>query len=244
MCSVKSTGFAMSDGARRVRTGGRRRAAGLALAVGMALAATATQAATFIAYTPYQFALNPGEVLVTNFDGPSISLASGFTASGTATTMTGFSDTGAAPATSATTHDTSQYLSVAPGQTFALTSPALSEISFYVGSLDPFNRITFTGAGGFSQSFTGADLATAAGGLASGDQTAAASNGRYSFTFGQAITGVQLASSSPSFEVSNIGAIPGLALLPEPGPWALMILGFGGLGVSLRAHRRRAPTVA
>ena len=248
MYGVNTTSFAMRASVRGIQNGGRKRALGLAataLAMGLASAATATHAATFVEFTPYQFGLNPGEILVTDFEGPTISVANGFTASGTATTMDGITSMGAAPALSATTHDTSQFLSVGKGETFALSTPALSEISFYIGSLDSYNQITFTGPGGFSESMTGLQLAaaTSAADQANGDQTAGSSNGRYTFTFDQGITGVQFASTSPAFEVSNIGAIPeGLAALPEPGPWALMILGFGGLGQMLRTHRRRGLT--
>ena len=220
-------------------------------AVSAALAGLAgvANAATFVSFSSYQTALNPGEVLVTNFDGPSISVPSGFTTGGDAAVMTGTNSSGAAPAFSASTVDTTQYLSVGAGQTFTLTSPELNEISFYVGSLDPYNSITFSGAGGFSQTFTGAQLtaATAAADQANGDQRAAGANGRYTFTFDQAINAVQLASASPAFEISNIGAVTAgdLALVPEPAAWALMVLGFGGLGAGLRAQRKtRSRTVS
>jgi hypothetical protein len=207
------------------------------------LAGGSAQAATFVTFSSYQTALNPGEVLVTDFDGPSISVPAGFTAGGTAGVESGTSSAGAAPAFSATTADTTQYLSVGAGQSFTLATPDLSEISFYVGSLDPYNSITFTGAGGFSQTFTGNQLtaATMATDAASGNQHAAGSNGRYTFTFDQAVTAVLLASNSPAFEISNIGAIPSggeVGLVPEPTAWALMLVGFGGLGASLRLQRR------
>lgn len=206
------------------------------------LAAGGAAAATFVSFSSYQAALNPGEVLVTDFDWPSISVPSGFTTSGDAIVKTGTSGSGAAPAFSATTVDTSQYLSVGAGQTFTLTTPGLSEVSFYVGSLDPYNRVTFTGAGGFSQTFTGNQLTAATTALdqANGSQTGAGSNGRYTFTFDEAITAVQLQSSSPAFEVSDIAGVPAtdVGLVPEPAAWALMVLGFGGLGAGLRVRRR------
>jgi len=206
------------------------------------LAGGAAHAATFVSFSSYQTALNPGEVLVTDFDGPAISVPAGFMTGGTAGVMSGTNSAGAAPAFSATTFDTSQYLSVGAGQTFTLSTPVLSEISFYVGSLDPYNSITFTGDGGFSQTFTGGQLtaATTAADVANGGRSAAASNGRYTFTFDKSVTAVMIASNSPAFEISNIGAIPSgdLALVPEPAAWALMLVGFGGLGAGLRAQRR------
>jgi len=214
-----------------------------ASAVALGLAAGSAQAATFVSFSSYQTALNPGEVLVTDFDGPSISLPAGFTAGGTAGVQSGTSSAGAAPAFSATSADPTQYLSVGAGQTFTLATPELSEISFYVGSLDPYNSITFTGTGGFSQTFTGNQLtaATMAIDAANGDQHGAGANGRYTFTFDQAVTAVLLASNSPAFEISNIGAVPGggdVGLVPEPTAWALMLVGFGGLGAGLRLQRQ------
>jgi len=207
------------------------------------LAGGSAHAATFVSFSSYQTGLNPGEVLVTDFDGPLISVPAGFVTGGTAGVLTGTSSAGAAPAFSATTADTTAYLSVGAGQTFTLTSPALSEISFYAGSLDPYNSITFTGDGGFSQTFTGNQLtaATMAADLANGSQTAAGANGRYTFTFDQSVTAVLIASNSPAFEISNIGAIPAggaVGLVPEPAAWALMLVGFGGLGAGLRRQRR------
>ncbi|WP_372783684.1 PEPxxWA-CTERM sorting domain-containing protein [Phenylobacterium sp.] len=217
---------------------------GLSTAALAAVAGGSASAATFITFSSYQTALNAGESLVTNFDSGAV--APGFSAGGNATLMTGSSNLGAAPATSATTRDLTQYLAVQAGQDFTLTGGPLSEISFYVGSLDTYNTITFTGPGGFTQSFTGADLnaATAASDGSNGDQSAASTNGRYTFTFDQAVTGVRLDSSSPSFEVSDIGAIAFASAggVPEPAAWSLMILGFGGVGTSLRQKRSRTAT--
>ena len=203
----------------------------------IALAAGSASAATVVTFTGYQFGLNSGETLVTNFDGAPIGLAPGYTAGGNASLLTGTSGEGAAPAFSPVLDDTTQYLSVKGGQFFTLSTPSIREISFYIGSLDAYNTISFTGAGGFSQSFTGTQLtaATAAFDMANGNQTAGNTNGRYTFAFDQNVNGVRLDSTSNSFEVSNIGAIAGV---PEPGSWALMILGFGGVGAVLRSKRR------
>ena len=38
--------------------------------------------------------------------------------------------------------------------------------------------------------------------------------------------------------VSNVESVPGA--VPEPATWAMMLLGFGGMGVSLRRRRRSA----
>ncbi|HEX4181303.1 MAG TPA: PEPxxWA-CTERM sorting domain-containing protein [Caulobacteraceae bacterium] len=197
------------------------------------LAAGAADAAT-ISFAGYQTALNPGEFLVTNFDNP-LTTASGFTLTGNAAFLTGSSSNGAAPAFSDTQRDPTQYLSIEAGQKEVLSTPALKEISFYVGSLDSYNELTFSFVGGGTQSFSGNDLAGAVTQADNGDQQAVNTNGRYTFTFGKAIDGVTLASSQNSFEISNIGA----AGVPEPTTWAMMLVGFGGLGGMLRGNRRK-----
>jgi hypothetical protein len=198
-------------------------------------------AVTTIVFSPYQVALNPSETLVTDFDGPT---AAGFVLSGTGSILTGsIAGFAAAPATSAVTQDTTAYLAVEPGQTETLSTPAISEISFYVGSVDAYNFISFTQLGGGTLTFSGLDLtnATAAFDLANGNQIASTSNGRYTFNFSTAVTGVTLTSTQPAFEISNIGAIA--AVVPEPTSWALMMAGFGGLGVVLR-RRQAVPATA
>lgn len=217
-----------------------------AAAAGLAtFAAGAAGAATTIAFIPYQSVLNPGELLVTDFDSP-LTTAPGFALSGTGSFLTGTSGDGAAPAFSPVTDDPTRYLSVLGGAFEILSTPALREISFYIGSLDTYNTISFTGPGGFSQSFSGTQLnaATLAFDQANGNQSAPTTNGRYTFVFSQAVTGVRLDSAQNSFEISNIGAIAGFgpAGVPEPASWALMILGFGGVGSLLR--RRRTVAVA
>jgi hypothetical protein len=47
------------------------------------------------------------------------------------------------------------------------------------------------------------------------------------------------AAGQPLYEQGAV-AVPVGAAVPEPGTWALMIIGFGGAGAMLRARRRRA----
>lgn len=203
-----------------------------AAAAALGFLALPAGAATSVTFVGYQFSLNPGEFLVTDFDAP---IAPGFTLSGTGSIMTGNNASGAAPATSPTTADTTQFLSVL-GNSFSLVSgPALRQVSLYIGSLDTYNTVSFTGAGGFSQSFTGAQLnaATVAFDEANGNQVGLNTNGRYTFRFDQGVTGVRLDSTANSLEVSNIGAVA----VPEPSTWALMIVGFGSAGALIRRRR-------
>lgn len=61
---------------------------------------------------------------------------------------------------------------------------------------------------------------------------------------GETITSVQINTPSGNFGTfKQLRVTPAVAAaVPEPGTWALMLLGFGGVGVSLR--RRRSRTIA
>jgi len=115
---------------------------------------------------------------------------------------------------------TGNYLSVLGGGTIDINFSARNTISFYWGSVDSYNSIKFF------NSITG-DVVT--GGMVSpllpnGCQTSTDCNGYVTFTSDTPFTKVELSSSSNSFEITNISAVP------EPTTWAMMILGFLGLG--------------
>lgn len=205
------------------------------------LAAGASQAA--VTFIGHQTDVNAGETLVTEFEGgPSLVetlfLQAGYELSGNAQLFTGStSGLSAAPATTATTRDTSQYLSVQKGQTATLDTPLLSAISFYIGSLDGYNSFTFRLANGTTEVVTGAILDALPGTQANGDQTAFTTNGRLTFSFDSAIDSIDFGSGNNSLEISDIGAISAVGLVPEPAAWAMMLLGFGGMGALLRRRR-------
>lgn len=67
----------------------------------------------------------------------------------------------------------------------------------------------------------------------SGTVVAAASNQTLSFTF----------RNDPSFWDFDDASLTG-AVIPEPATWAMLVIGFGGLGASLRARRRRLGAAA
>jgi hypothetical protein len=208
--------------------------------------AGAANAVTTINFTSFQAAPNPGETMVTGFETPIqpdvladvIFALSGYSLSGTGALLTGSSSAGAAPAFSTSTQDTTQYLSLEKGQFADLTTPLLSTVSFYVGSLDGFNSVTFTHQDLTTETFTGAAIDSLFATVdANGDQHASNSNGRLSFTFSNPVTDIHLASASNSFEISNV-ATTLASLVPEPASWTLMMMGIGGAGAVIR--RRRA----
>ncbi len=206
----------------------------------MCVAATGAQAA--VTFVGYQTALNPGESLVTGFEGgPGLGGVAfalpGYSLSGSAVLFTGSVDgLSAAPATGPLTRDPTQYLSVQGGQSATLDTPLLSAISFYVGSLDGFNSFTFHLADGSTQVVTGSTLDALPGTDANGDQTGFTTNGRLTFKFASAIDSVSFASGTNALEIRDVGA--SAAAVPEPAAWAMMIIGLGGAGGLLR--RRRA----
>lgn len=141
--------------------------------------------------------------------------------------------------------DTTPYL-VVPGLTDGPTGPALltlggafTNISFYWGSIDTYNSVTFfTGAGG-----TGTSLGTYTGNLvpgatADGQQATTANNRRVFFDFGGATaSSVVFTSNGRAFEIDDVATA-----VPEPTIWATLITGFGLVGFSLRRRRSTAVT--
>ncbi len=134
------------------------------------------------------------------------------------------------------TGDETKYASVQGGGmgTFS-TLPGfyLSTFSFYLGSPDVFNTLTFKMLDGTSKTFNGKYIW---GGSPPGDGNR--NNGyRVYYDFGGAkVTSVVFTSTRDAFEFDGIGG--NVAAIPEPGTWALMIMGFGGAGAMLR--RRKA----
>jgi hypothetical protein len=192
----------------------------IAAAGALALAATAANATDTVTFTP--------------LGASSISLLT--PTSGVAGTdyiqQTGSNGQGAAPELAGGA-DTGAYLSILGGGTATIDFAAsVSEYKLYVGSLDSYNTISFTGTGGTS--YDGDALLLASGAdansVGSGNQTSKFTNGVFTFTFDAPVTGVVLSSTTNSLEVGGV---------PEPATWAVMLLGFGGIGASMRNARRR-----
>jgi hypothetical protein len=131
--------------------------------------------------------------------------------------------------------DTTQYISVgtdpSPGSaTLTSVIPGNTHyLGLYWGSIDTYNSITLTDAAGT----TTIDAAHFAALLpATGDQGPGGS--QYVNIFDtNVITGITFSSTQKAFEFDNLT----LSAVPEPSTWAMMLLGFAGLG--FMAYRRK-----
>ncbi len=178
-----------------------------------------------------------GQTVLYNFNGAA---PAGLTGNYSITTGT------AAQLAAAPLGDMTNYL-VVPGTTGQLPgsatlnlASALGNLSFYWGSIDSFNTVSFfSGANG-----TGTNLGTfggtsIAGAPANGNQTDPANNRRVFFNFGGSTAqSIVFTSSQRAFELDDIAT----AAVPEPAIWATLLTGFGMVGFAMR--RRNSATVS
>lgn len=211
----------------------RHHLASAALALALAAGATAANAAITISVSPSNLPLPSGQSLVVDFDNPS---AAGFTFT---QGVNSFVRSGAAGLESGVSApppgDVSMYETVTGGGFATLTSDhLLSSFSFFLGSPDDYNYVEFVGPS-FDVTLSGSNLfnpSTAFG----GDQSIGR---RISYDFGGAqVNKIIFGSNSNSFEFDNLAAA---GAVPEPATWAIMLLGFFGLGAALRSQARRQP---
>ena len=200
------------------------------LAGAAALALSAGAHAVTVTSSPFDVAPTVGETLALDFNSNTPPAGYSITGNNFGYYTNSIPNVAAAPF-----GDTTQYLAVLGGGSATISLPkALKSFSIYIGSVDFYNNVTLTLAGGGTQSFTGTTLP----GGSDGSQTSGNTNRRYFFVAdgNERITGLTLSSSTNSFEVDNLAT----GAVPEPASWALMIAGIGMVGV---AQRRRRMTV-
>lgn len=112
--------------------------------------------------------------------------------------------------------------------TLAFTDPSVTALSFLWGSPDSFNSLTISTTSGATYTFD-----TAALGLDGSGNNADTTDVEFIAQAGSDITSVTFSSPQDAFEASNF-AVSGV---PEPATWAMMVLGF--LGVGFVAYRRK-----
>lgn len=131
--------------------------------------------------------------------------------------------------------DLSNYETVLGGSQAVFTSPnPMTSFSFFLGSPDSYNSVELIGPGGYDWTLHGDGIW---GGVppGNGDQSLGL---RVRYDFGaNPVDKIIFSSSGNSFEFDTLAANLGV---PEPQAWALMILGFGGVGAMLRNRRKLA----
>ena len=141
--------------------------------------------------------------------------------------------------------DTTNYMSILGGKSETLTfSGTQNKFGLYWGSINSYNSIAFylgNSATPFLTLFGNTLNAVPALGF-NGDQSGALTNAYVTFT-GLSFDKIVLASSGNSFEFDNI-SYGNVGPVPEPSTWAMMLLGFAGLGFVYRRRRSRLAVTA
>jgi hypothetical protein len=201
---------------------------GLAAIAALAISGTANAAVTITNFDQFGLAAPATQHLVDSFEAPaapgfSVNLGSvGQIVSGTVANQY-----------QAPFGDTTQYLAAMrdPTAVATLTTPSnITDLSFYMGSIDTYNTVKFYDtANVLVTTFTGSQLQSAALSSLNGNNE----HGRFYFDLtGQNIGSVTFGSTQNALELDNIAAN-----VPEPGVWAMMLLGMGGLGYAIRRRR-------
>jgi hypothetical protein len=137
--------------------------------------------------------------------------------------------------------DTTNYMAVLGGGSEQIDFTGLkTSFGLYWGSVDTYNSLTFYDGSVAVATISGADVAPPL--AANGGQTDYASNGYILISALPQFDRVVAASSSNSFEFDNVAA-GGMSAVPEPSTWAMLLLGFAGLGYA-GLRRSKAPIAA
>jgi hypothetical protein len=136
--------------------------------------------------------------------------------------------------------DTTNYMSIMGGQYETLTfSGNRNSFGLYWGSIDAYNEIQFFSGNSLVATYFGNTLNAVPPVGSNGDQFLLATNAYIMFS-GLSFDKVKLSSSGNSFEFDNVfaGSQSRVGAVPEPSTWAMMILGFAGIG--FMAYRRKS----
>jgi hypothetical protein len=123
------------------------------------------------------------------------------------------------------------YLSVLGGGSATITFDApVTAFQFDWGSIDSYNTLTISSSGADPMIIPGTNFTNPA----NGDQVLPGTNGLFTVRgdAGETFSSITLTSGSNSFEIDNLAVKTGA--VPEPATWAMMIMGFGGIGAMIR----------
>jgi PEP-CTERM motif len=143
--------------------------------------------------------------------------------------------------------DTTNYMAVLGGGSETITfssSSLMNSFGLYWGSVDTYNLLTFFNGSTAVATITGSDVQPPM--LANGGQTDYASNGYVVIGALPFFDSVVVSSSANSFEFDNVLAGVGttqFSAVPEPSTWAMLLVGFAGLGYA-GFRRSKRPTSA
>jgi hypothetical protein len=195
-------------------------------------AASAASAAVIVGFTPGAASPDAGYTVIDTFD-----TATGlFGATGAGYLLTTNHDGNGAPPANSIPYDT-MYMSVLGGggvsiNFSALTGATIGAFEFDWGSIDSYNTLVVHASDGDHTYIPGTGSFPNA---ANGDQIADGTNGLFKVVgnAGETFSGITLTSGKNSFEVDNLAVA-----VPEPGTWAMMLVGLGALGGALRSRRK------
>jgi hypothetical protein len=141
---------------------------------------------------------------------------------------------------------------------FTNTNPSISNlVNFGFTTAPTLLNITGTGMNFYldPNNFPGGFTVNACAGP-SGNNTCDAANGQadafsgtFELSFGQNVSSISLNNFVDRYaSLSQIGGVSGegtpVGGVPEPATWAMMLLGFGAIGMTMRRSRRRNPALA
>jgi len=130
--------------------------------------------------------------------------------------------------------DDTPYLAVYGGGTGNINFTGAGDVrsfSFDYSTVDTYNTLTIHYTSGADTVYTGTQILNGLPtGVTSGSITV---NGD-----GRLITGLTLGTTENAFEVDNLAVSSGIAAVPEPASWALMLGGFGLVGGAMRSRKR------
>jgi hypothetical protein len=136
------------------------------------------------------------------------------------------------------------YFAVGPGTStpglIDLTSIGdIGSISFIWGSVDSYNTLDILdGSMNVLYTIVGNTIFNPANGNRTDPNTNPLVTLNFTLSDVQNVSFLRLSSSQNAFEIDNLR----VSGVPEPATWAMMLLGFGGIGLAMR--RRRRPALA